>query len=276
MLLQELIPEIFDLSKIPDILFHYTTIQGFYGIVNNQSIWATDYRYLNDIEEAVNLYKNFPESITTISNNIKDAVRILYGDPKFMVSSFSEARDNIAMWGRYSQDEGLNIGFSNEIITNLVSREDVFQKPWIGKCIYNKDVKTAIVNRIYNEYQALDDIKWFLQALLKTAPFIKNESFEPEQEWRVVFDYKPQMIKGNGLSKYRYFNGKIIPHMNLSRKRGASSKRNSEQFNFEIFEKMVLSPRLSRDPRAEIMLKEFLRSKGIMEGEIIKSQSTLI
>jgi uncharacterized Fe-S radical SAM superfamily protein PflX len=32
-------------------IFHYTTAEGLKGILTSQTLWATDFRYLNDTEE---------------------------------------------------------------------------------------------------------------------------------------------------------------------------------------------------------------------------------
>ena len=36
---------------LPDVLYHYTTQEGLLGILEKQEIWATDVRFLNDVEE---------------------------------------------------------------------------------------------------------------------------------------------------------------------------------------------------------------------------------
>jgi hypothetical protein len=38
-------------SPIPGILWHYTDFEGFKGIVESKSIYATNLKYLNDKEE---------------------------------------------------------------------------------------------------------------------------------------------------------------------------------------------------------------------------------
>jgi hypothetical protein len=36
---------------IPETLWHYTSFAGFQGIITSKQIWATEYRFLNDLEE---------------------------------------------------------------------------------------------------------------------------------------------------------------------------------------------------------------------------------
>lgn len=52
-------------------LWHYTTLDGLKGIISNQTLWATDYRYLNDSSElfyAKNILQRevFPRVVATI------------------------------------------------------------------------------------------------------------------------------------------------------------------------------------------------------------------
>ena len=35
----------------PELLYHYTTLDGFLGIIRNSELLATDIRYLNDTSE---------------------------------------------------------------------------------------------------------------------------------------------------------------------------------------------------------------------------------
>ena len=40
-----------DIQPGPEILYHYTDKNGLFGILENECIWATHYRFLNDISE---------------------------------------------------------------------------------------------------------------------------------------------------------------------------------------------------------------------------------
>jgi hypothetical protein len=38
-------------SALPTPLYHYTDVHGVYGIIQDQAIWASNIRYLNDSQE---------------------------------------------------------------------------------------------------------------------------------------------------------------------------------------------------------------------------------
>jgi len=44
-------------QSIPEQLWHYTSVQGFQGIIASGKIYATDVRFLNDTEEFVHARK---------------------------------------------------------------------------------------------------------------------------------------------------------------------------------------------------------------------------
>lgn len=66
-----------------EYLWHYTTIEGLRGIIENHELWATDYRYLNDYSELItakdlfikhgaNAIKKFLSLDKTINNGLAE------------------------------------------------------------------------------------------------------------------------------------------------------------------------------------------------------------
>src|SRR6266404_3234533 len=113
---------------IPEKLWHYTSIQGFQGIVTSKSIWATDLRFLNDREEFIH--------VRNLSNKIVDATPELdengFPNRRFLakavafafdsiladaglqvfVASFSAAEDQLGQWRGYSRgSSGVSLAF---------------------------------------------------------------------------------------------------------------------------------------------------------------------
>jgi hypothetical protein len=41
------------ISEVYPRLYHYTNEQGLYGILENQCVWATHYKFLNDYSEII-------------------------------------------------------------------------------------------------------------------------------------------------------------------------------------------------------------------------------
>jgi hypothetical protein len=108
-------------------LFHYTNTSGFQGIVSSKSIWATDYRYLNDTEEFVigeRIVQELAEELRApmaespqrwlLENfaTFHQAMRLTQMTNIF-VASFSQEGNLLSQWRAYgARGAGYSIGFS--------------------------------------------------------------------------------------------------------------------------------------------------------------------
>lgn len=269
MALTEDFPEIFDISKMPPILYHYTTVPGLFGIVEKQAIWATDFRFLNDGSEIFHTFEHFPNAEKVIKN-LRDAYENLIGHPNYSIVSFSESSDDLAMWGRYSNDSGLCLGFKREDIEKLVVKEDHLQGSVIGKCLYDQIKKNEVITQIMKKYDPANKAD-LLYALLFIAPFLKNETFQHEREWRVVFKYNKEAIDKYGKPVFRSTQNVIIPYMHAS-----ILDKDSNNFKLSHIEKIILSPKLGRTPNAEMMIRNFLECYDIRLNILSKSKSSIV
>jgi hypothetical protein len=114
---------------IPEELWHYTSVQGFHGIVKDKAIFATDLRYLNDRQEFMHL-RRIAEGIVQEAPEEKpdglrlrkafgDVVGSMFGDgrvgPKklqLFVTSFTPAVDRLSQWRGYSHgSSGVSMAF---------------------------------------------------------------------------------------------------------------------------------------------------------------------
>jgi hypothetical protein len=268
MVLEDFFPEIFDTSKMPKIVYHYTSVQGLYGIVMNGAIWANDYRFLNDADEIEHVFTQLPPELDH-NNSLYDVYSLVFGEPNYLIASFSERDDDLSMWGRYTKDEGLSLGFSRDTLMYSKAKEDKFQKPTIGKCIYNSDDKIEIVSKLVSSIGS-DNTDSLLNALITIAPFFKNESFANENEWRLVFEHKPSATDEYGKPLYRISQGKIIPYMQV-----LIGEKTDGSLRLNRFEEIVLSPKLCRVPRSELMIRNYLASSNIKVEAIRQSISSL-
>ena len=269
--------EIFDQSKLPDILYHYTTLSAFKGIIETGKLWATDYRYLNDIDEVIHLFKDILPQITgkpidiSKSNPLNELQEIKILKP-ILIASFSEQNDDISMWGRYTNDDGLNIGFSKNDILNCVLSEDPTQHLYIGKCLYYKKDKVKVVKRIMRNYKPGDNFLHILSALLLIAPFLKNPSFAHEQEWRVIAEYSPNSRKGYGKPCFRIKDNSLIPYGNFD----VFQLLNPEHNKTLSIPIITLSPRFKRVQNADKMIEYFIASNNYTLDKLAVSSSSLV
>ncbi|MGX7654679.1 DUF2971 domain-containing protein [Shewanella putrefaciens] len=135
-------------------LCHYTDVTGLKGIIDNESIWATDIRFLNDREElfaGIEQVKRFLSKISSLSDitesselSCKEELKLIKEFSKFeefksvnlafekilvkklngincYISSFTDKRDNLRQWMSYCpSNAGYCIVFEKD---NLVLSE---------------------------------------------------------------------------------------------------------------------------------------------------------
>jgi hypothetical protein len=114
-------------TPIPEKLWHYTSIEGFHGIVTSKRIRATDLRFLNDSEEFIHTRKvaskiieEAPELDADGFENrellAKAEVTAFDGSAinsvEMFVACFTRAEDQLGQWRAYShRSSGVSIAF---------------------------------------------------------------------------------------------------------------------------------------------------------------------
>lgn len=136
--------EVFDVfqlfgTKLEDLrenklLYHYTDAGGLQGIVKQQAIWATHYKYTNDFKEVRHGIEIILEEIRKRldkKGNTHTPTRLLLqlldgminkGKPfsEFFVCCFSEEGNLLSQWRAYARDGiGYSIGYSPEDLGRL-------------------------------------------------------------------------------------------------------------------------------------------------------------
>jgi hypothetical protein len=108
---------------------HYTSVQGFQGVIGNGNIFATDVRFLNDTEEFVHARK-VADDLVSMTPEIADfefslryalqwAVNTIFGSDflnpnsaQLFVPSFTDSEDDLSQWRAYSHGTcGVSIAF---------------------------------------------------------------------------------------------------------------------------------------------------------------------
>jgi DUF2971 family protein len=113
-------------SNVPDVVYHYTSMQALRDIVESRSIWATNIRYLNDVLERqhyLSLIKSYVDSMNPRSKLYEQLLqRILEDEAEHtpfyalpFVASFSYERDSLPQWRSYCpHGNGVSIGFRTD------------------------------------------------------------------------------------------------------------------------------------------------------------------
>lgn len=105
----------------PRVVYHYTSADGLFGIIDKGVVWASDTRFMNDSEElrmAMRAMTHRVESRlgkVTIRENrkaIESAVgMVIQSGFSAYVASFSEAGNMLSQWRAYAPRDGVSIGF---------------------------------------------------------------------------------------------------------------------------------------------------------------------
>lgn len=229
------------MSKEEKFLFHYTSLEGLLGIIENKSIWATNILYLNDASELHYSIGIFREQVRNFQKEeiFQNAYRPEYrffselreiiegesfftrGRLAFFVSSFSEERDLLSQWRGYCLNGiGFSLGFKLSKLRGC---------GLIKRCIYNeikqKDLLRRIIENKLNKIKniAKDDFEvWermkndtfidIISEFIELAPTFKHPKFKEEKEWRII-EGLPQP---NERIEFRNGQTMIIPFIKIS------------------------------------------------------------
>ena len=195
----------------PELLFHYTTLAGGYGILSSDAIWMTKVRYLNDTSEleiGISTFKLLLEELLRAAgpadeHELFEAVHSGLGSvaaSNICVASFCEHGDLLSQWRWYGEGgRGLSIGVSSSVLRGL-ARGAIN----LWKCVYDahahRELLEAMIERLLAAYRVerertgspLDAegrhnlVQRFFASFLQIAPIIKNPNFAEEREWRLV------------------------------------------------------------------------------------------
>jgi hypothetical protein len=196
-------------KQCPEVLYHYTTQAGIIGILDGQSIWMTQLRFLNDEQEfhhAVTLLKEKIESRietapdeatrTTLKRMHKE-FETGFWHSSVCVCSFCEDGDSLTQWRGYG---GPTSGFSIGFFSEFWRRKDVGRKPGeespeflsyhLVACLYDDADKDMVLGKLIDivvgESTPESLSSNFTSYVHMIAPTLKHRAFESEQEWRLM------------------------------------------------------------------------------------------
>ncbi len=251
-------------------LYHYTSADGFSGIIESQELWATSVYHLNDWTEFEHGRDAFIESAKVLLKDEKvvdAAVQLLSylhdQHPPLFVCSFSAAKDgdDLTQWRAYSSGGGCAIGFPTAQLLNEaeMQRFDLLQCQYdtagVGKTV---EGTVRIMGHIIqmaggihgfrSQFPFNDPTKdGLLALLLKFVAKYKDEAFIAEKEWRLV-----HLLERGEHPRFRMSDNVQIPYVTFNLKKEALWKQ----------AKIVLSPCLpeTAERRAECV-QAFLESE---------------
>lgn len=261
-------------ASLPSVVYHYTSLEGFIGIVTNRSIWMSDFSYLNDRRELTHGADLLRASIQRCAEGQTNRgllnllatweTRLNSLENRVCIASFSGDGDSLSQWRAYGP---IAIGFPvyplalhvNQATLQKVEYDPDVQQKLIDIYLYHlcnaylRDVADGRLEQVYDMYDKIE-------SLLNLIAFFKDAGFKSENEYRLAYIDIPRVAQHFGLGKteksFRVAKGRIIPYVS-SINVLPSKIRN---FPLEI-EEVVLGP--ERDELLERGVREFLDSQDL-------------
>jgi hypothetical protein len=234
-------------ERPPDILYHYTSAEGFLGIVRSGELWATNALYLNDASELSHAtgileaeLKSVPLGLLSYSAAFPMGVqRYLTGIRlDHFIVSFCEDRDLLSQWRGYggAPGAGYSIGFSTSALQAAAARSgssppEVCTLRRAKYCLSQKRemirARIAALNEILNpvageleparDGDSLNLLRYQIAASFHpTLALMKHCAFEAESEWRLVRTLsKPLFLTADWPVKFRVVRGRLAPYLSI-------------------------------------------------------------
>jgi hypothetical protein len=201
-----------DDNSPPETLYHYTTQEGFLGILKSDELWASKIHYMNDAREfelGLNIARQKVDHILADPNSTLDKVKLermrdeitTIDVVNVFVCSFSAKGDMLSQWRAYSgRSSGFSIGFDTAMLERL-GKEYGFilapcvyapeqQQQMIIDLIMECETEDINVERVYREgprlMVAIPMGGTFIEKLTRYASIMKHGTFAEEQEWRLT------------------------------------------------------------------------------------------
>jgi Protein of unknown function (DUF2971) len=185
------------------ILYHYTTATGLNGIIRSKSVWASDYRFLNDATEfryALGVFEQIFASMTSraavFSSDVIDLIgRFRQATDEFSVfiAAFSKEPDLLSQWRGYNDGKGYAIGVNGDWLNQNADEQGFRLIPVLydgGEQRRVVQEKLSLLETMLKERREnqsiFDTVSNWWKHMLFTIAALKNEHFKEEQEYRVV------------------------------------------------------------------------------------------
>lgn len=288
-------------QDIPEILYHYCSIQAFFSIVNSKSLWPCN--GLNMKDEFDSRYfeiitKEWLQKIVeqTEDTNKKHFARMCYEvlsnycieRPVPFIASFSDCRDLLSQWITYAnRGTGVCLGFNTEKLLeysvddpldflypfNEINKDDIL----LINVEYSKDeiesklesLLIMCINVYCNKAHTEDALRnlsiLFCGAIFRNSAMYKHNGFREEHEWRLVSHCASQF--SNSKSKISKHNDITFACINEKIKSHIILDL-SKNWNDGLIQSVTLGPRFSGN---EYDLKFFIDRNFKIEISIQQS-----
>jgi hypothetical protein len=215
----------------PDLIYHYTSVEGLFGVVQSGQLWLSDYSYLNDTRELSHgadligevaaeflSSESRPQAADLLQHWVKDLQAPVH---RVCVASFSAAGDSLSQWRAYGP---IAIGFEPRDISLHAYRAN------LRPVEYQRDRQRALVElHLHHMREAylfdlheerlerIEDVYHNTDRLVELIAFFKDPAFAGEEEYRLAFiehpDLMPSLGQSSSVKRFRVTRGRIIPYV---------------------------------------------------------------
>ncbi|MDD5228517.1 MAG: DUF2971 domain-containing protein [Methylococcales bacterium] len=222
--------KLIETEEPPKLIYHYTSLEGFAGIVQNRSLWLSDYSYLNDKHEltyGIDIIREVASEILNLTDKqiVLDLLQawennIGQFENRVCIASFSADGDSLSQWRAYGN---IALGFkphdlamhSNGANLQAIEYDRVKQGKLISICLHHL-VQAYEVDYEANRLERIPDVYHKAERLIELIVFFKNSAFYTEREFRLAYVENPEMLQlleKTLPKKFRITNSKIIPYV---------------------------------------------------------------
>lgn len=191
-------------QELPSKLFHYTTVEGFIGIITSESLWVSDMLSLNDASEASYPFKIITEALNAHRSDVPEEHRrrfetqlteYLFTMYTPFVACFCEDGDLLSQWKGYGNG---GEGFALEVSSSWLLSLDSSIGFRLQRVIYDVDQQVGLVRMLLDHVSSLlarrsfsdqEQREVWQHAAASLAPWVvmfKDPAFREELEWRLV------------------------------------------------------------------------------------------
>lgn len=207
-------------ATVPESLHHYTNAVGLQGILRSKSLWASDCHFLNDRSELV--YGHHLVKSYLLKQSGPVAAALVRGAPptaekaQIYVASFCEHGDLLSQWRGYSRlQDGYSMAFR---FSRLHANKNVFLTKVLYERPEQEETLSNLVGLVHDVFSRIDLPEDQTTELIKLAadavwalPFrLKDNSFEGEQEWRLVAG-----LASGYTEEFRVVDGHFVPYVRI-------------------------------------------------------------
>jgi hypothetical protein len=216
-------PDLMGMGFKPDIIYHYTDVNGLHGILQSGRLWASAAYYLNDsseIEYGCQLGRRAlgewriandknrcfaAETLRALDHVFSSPLSRISRSTTIYVACFCQNDNLLSQWRAYGQVGGYSLGFQIATGNLGLTVPGGFWDLRLAKVVYNSAVQQERINSFVKEAllsisesslenvsegarKALmrDAISYIENRLLDEIVMFKNPAFKEEKEWRLI------------------------------------------------------------------------------------------